>query len=64
MLLDDGVGVLSKVLKAYMGEAALPTDPIQSIFGNYALGCVVLLRQHDDQFKSGLSWMEIHTIPY
>ena len=29
MLLEGGVGALSKVLEAYMGEAALPTDPTQ-----------------------------------
>ena len=39
MFLDGGVGALPKVLEAYMDEVALPTDPTQSILGNYVLGC-------------------------
>ena len=39
-LFDGRVGTLPKVLEAYMGEeVALLTNSIQSIFGNYALGC-------------------------
>jgi hypothetical protein len=39
MVLGGGVGALSKVLEAYMGEVAWPTDPTRSILGNYAPGC-------------------------
>ena len=35
MVLDGGVGALPKVLEAYMGKAALLTDPTRSIFGNF-----------------------------
>ena len=46
---------LRKVLKVYMGEVALPTDPTWSIFGNLLQVDIVLFWQHDDQLKSGLS---------
>ena len=39
MFLDGGVGALPKTLETYMDEATLPTDPTQSILGNYASGC-------------------------
>ena len=51
---------LRKVLKVYMGEVALPTDPTWSILGNLLQVDIVLFWQHDDQLKSGLSWMEVH----
>ena len=53
MLLDGGVRALPKVLEAYMGEAALPTEPTRGrtarppralaqrggIVAKYASGC-------------------------
>ena len=39
MLLDSGVGALSKVLEAYKDEAVAPTNSTRSILDNYALGC-------------------------
>lgn len=39
IIVDERVGSLPKVLKAYMDEAILSTDPARSIFGYYASGC-------------------------
>ena len=69
MFLDSGVGVPPKVLEAYMGEAMwLPNPPEAERHGlhghwpnmgayllSMARVVVVLLRQHDDQLKIGLS---------
>jgi hypothetical protein len=39
---------MSKVLEAYIGEAALPTDPTHSILGKLLWVVIVLFWQHDD----------------
>ena len=51
MILDGEVGALPKVLEAYMGEVALPTNPTWSILGNYGSGChsVALATQQSTQ---------------
>ena len=60
MTLDSGVKPPPKVLEAYVGEGALPTNSTRSILGNLLPFVIVLSWQHYDQLKSGLSWMEVH----
>ena len=58
-----GVGALHKVLEAYIGEAALPTDPPPStpeIFLAVMFWVVILLFwQRENHLKNGLPWMKV-----
>ena len=59
-ILNGGKGALPKILKAYMGEADLSTNPTRSIFGNLLRVVIMLFWQHDDQLKSGFIWIVVH----
>ena len=43
-----------------MGQVVWLAKPPGAYLATMLRVVVVLLGQHDDQFKSGLSWMEIH----
>ena len=59
-IFDIGIGALPKILEAYMGEAALSTDPTQNIIGNFLWIVIMLFWQHNDKYNNGLPWMEVH----
>ena len=59
-ILDGRVGALHKVSEAYMGEVVWPAEPLGAYLATMLQAVVMLLGQHDDQPKSGLSWIEIH----
>ena len=59
-MLNSGIGTPHKVLKTYMGEAVWPAKPPGAYLATMLRVVVVLLGQHEDLLKSGLSWMEVH----
>ena len=63
MLLDGAVRAPHKILEAYMGEAVWPAEPPGAYLATMFHVVVVLLGQHEDQLKNGLSWMEVHIYP-
>ena len=57
MFLDGAVWAPHTVLEAYMDEATWPAKPLEAYLATMLWVVVVLLGQHEDQLKCGLSWM-------
>ena len=54
-VIDSGEGAPHKVLKAYTGEAVWLVEPPKAYLATMLRVIIVLLWQHEDQLKSGLS---------
>ena len=59
-MLEIEVGIPYKILEAYMVEAVWLAESLRAYLATMFWVVVVLLWQHEDQFKRGLLWMVVH----